>query len=295
MSLADATALEDSDPPLFPRGMMLIPWLVWCLVLPLAAGFGGSIYAKEIKREERQVRKLAKRKSAAKQKQRNAAKARERESLQSARRAFDRGKFGEADRQFTIYLKTHPRHVDANWLRGLTRFELMDLENAKDDFTTVIRLNKTHAYAFRSRGQVRALLGDTQGGIEDMTQSGDLESSNAYPAIWIAGLGGGDVRLRPFASSTDWISEVARFYIGRITEQELLERAEAAPTAKTKSDQLCEAYGYIGLLAERDGDLPKALRNYELCVGTGVRNFIEYRWAQIRLAQESQKAAPESD
>jgi lipoprotein NlpI len=295
MSLADASAPEDSDPPLFPRGMLLLPWLVWCLVLPIAAGFGGPIYAKQIKREDRQTLRILKRSRAEQLEKRNAAKSRERESLNLGRRAYDSGDFRGADREFSKYLETHPRNLDASWLRGLARFELMDLENAQEDFSAVIRLNPNHAYAHRSRGQIRALLGDTQGGVEDMIRSSELEPGSAYPPIWIAGLGGGDVRLRPFASSTDWISEVARFYVGRITEQELIDRANAAPTFKTKTDQLCEAYGYIGLLAERDGNLAKALRNYELCVGTGVRNFIEYRWAQIRLTQESQKAAPEGN
>ena len=159
-----------------------------------------------------------------------------------------------------------------------------------DIFDPVHIQNRSRA----TRAQVRALLGRREEALADYARAGDEDPSRAYPAIWIAGLGGGDERLRPFASGTQWISEVARHYVGRLTEAELLERAEQASDESTRLDQLCEAYGYIGLLAEREGDVTKALDSYRRCVETGVSNFIEHRWAKIRLEQEASRA-PEKE
>jgi len=56
-----------------------------------------------------------------------------------------------------------------------------------------------------------------------------------------------------------WASNICRFYLGRISEENLLEEARNA--TRDVSRKLCEALTYVGLLAENDHKLTKQARS----------------------------------
>jgi tetratricopeptide (TPR) repeat protein len=299
----DPFADDDEEPPFFPRGRLLLPWVLWVFAMPVGVGLSAT-YVNiqndriEIQNDRIEGTRLQERYGVAVSADTLEATAYERatrELLAEGARKYRAGQPAEAVALLDRYLASELEDKDvaeARWYRGLAQFNLGSLAEAEADFSAVLERG---AYPYAARGQVRALLGRREEALADYARSCDEDPSRAYPAIWIAGLGGGDERLRPFASGTQWISEVARYYMGRLSEEELLTRAKQTPNRDTELDQLCEAYGYVGLLAEREGELPKALENYSLCVETGVSNFIEYRWAKIRLEQEAMKGGPEKD
>jgi tetratricopeptide (TPR) repeat protein len=79
-----------------------------------------------------------------------------------------------------------------------------------------------------------------------------------------------------------WITPVAHFYAGKITENALLKAAENEDEKKDK-EQKCEAYYYIGMMYLLKEDLTKAKDYLEKCVATDVKSFIEYDMAKTEL------------
>jgi adenylate cyclase len=112
--------------------------------------------------------------------------------------------------------------------------------------------------------------------------------------------------------NNDWINPVARFYAGEISEADVLKAAEDNDPQKDK-EQKCEAYYYLGMahllgvgavhepppekgahIGAPSGkgairELPlqpnpvKAKDYFEKCLTTGVKDFVEYQFAQREL------------
>jgi len=97
--------------------------------------------------------------------------------------------------------------------------------------------------------------------------------------------------IASWAESLDddaWIAPVIRFYAGEITEEEVLEMAEAEDHQKA-NEQKCEMYYYlgmaslVGLKAGVDPDTTAARKYFEKCVSTGVDIFYEFKLAKQML------------
>ncbi len=278
-----------TDPPLFPRGLMVLPWILLVIVMPLAIGVGAPLWADSVRRSERRDRRARRNTMKAKRQVKLDAQVNVDRALELGRGHYDDRDFRSAVEELSTYLASHPKHEQALRLRALSYYRILDLDAAKADFEKLIVLAPAYPDYYRCRGQIRGLQGDRLGAIADFEQWHELDPSRPYAALWISGLGGGNENLTPFASGTQWINEVARYYRGRMTADELLVRANQAGDEAERQDQLCEAYCYIGLRLELEGDRNMAMRRYRECVATGVTNFIEYRWASIRLNQEGRR------
>lgn len=139
--------------------------------------------------------------------------------------------------------------------------------------------------SFMCRGLGQALIGDRAAAARDLHRAREIDPEYAYPELWIAGLTGDTSPVAEFSKNTNWIANVARFYLGVITEGQLLGEAQSAQTEYERDERLCETYGFVGLRAERDGDSEVARARYRACVGTRARTFYEYAWANARLRQ----------
>jgi lipoprotein NlpI len=101
------------------------------------------------------------------------------------------------------------------------------------------------------------------------------------------GLGGEKDRLEKFTDGTAWVSNVARFYLGRMTREQLLSEAKNGTGDREVQERLCQAHGYIGLLADKDGNVILARTSYEACAANGFADFSICIWAKARLAAMS--------
>jgi tetratricopeptide (TPR) repeat protein len=160
-----------------------------------------------------------------------------------------------------------------------------DFRGALHDYNEALALSPKWAVLYRGRGLTKAMAGDRAGAISDYTSAHGLNPGDAYPGLWIVGLGGDPAVLDGFADKDDWLSNIAGYYRGRISRDELLRIARSAPTEREKREHLCEAQGYIGLLAERDGDPELARASYKACLETKVTTFVEYGWSEARLRE----------
>ncbi len=91
--------------------------------------------------------------------------------------------------------------------------------------------------------------------------------------------------IRDFSNKqgkNDWVSKIALFLKGNITENELL-KASFNENNEINNGQLCEGYFYIGMTHKFKGNPEKAKSCFEKCVETDLKDFVEYNLAQVEL------------
>lgn len=174
------------------------------------------------------------------------------------------------------------RHCSA---RGAFKKKQGDLRGAAEDYSLAIQLAPGNRDYVRSRAILFALLGDREQSLRDYRRVFELDPQEPYPLLWIAAFSGETSALKPWVQKGDWFANLAGFFLRTVDTDELLRRANAHPEEKGRQEQLCEAHGFSGLLAELDGEIPRAREQYTACVATGVDNYIEYDWAQVRLKE----------
>ncbi len=76
----------------------------------------------------------------------------------------------------------------------------------------------------------------------------------------------------------DWPLPVVKLYLGQITPDQLVK-------ATSNKEQKCEAYFYIAEDYLKKKKRDKAVEYYKKCVETGVKDFSEYKLAQVELAR----------
>ncbi len=190
--------------------------------------------------------------------------------------------FDEAER---LSPSEFPEHHN----RALAWQALGDYERAIVEATKAVAEEPGDADTRKIRGRCHALAGRRAEAIDDLNKGAELAPDDAYVALWIAGLGGGTERLTRFAGGTDWSAQLARIFLGDPREA-VLAAARAAATDKERAEHVCEAHGYLGMHEELQGDKTRAFEDYEACLATGVRHFIEYWWARARLDARSRAA-----
>jgi lipoprotein NlpI len=102
-----------------------------------------------------------------------------------------------------------------------------------------------------------------------------------------AGKDGKDTLAASFVAQLDettWPAPVAAFYLGKLSAKQLLQKAENADAQK-QTEQLCEAYYYIGQQLMIAGKKKQAREMFDKSVATGIESFIEYKGAQAELAR----------
>ncbi len=160
-----------------------------------------------------------------------------------------------------------------------------DTKAALADFDEAVKRLPEQGFLYRQRGLAHALVGDRKAALDDLLVAHRLDPADPHALLWHAGLGGDEELLRPFAHGTSSTSGVVRFYLREITRDELLAGPAGASTEHERQERLCEAQGYLGLLAEREGDMVRARAAYEACVATGATQWLQYTWAEQRLRQ----------
>jgi tetratricopeptide (TPR) repeat protein len=210
-------------------------------------------------------------------------------------------------------------------IRAMSRAHQGALDGARADLVRTLRLAPAHGEAYALRAKLRASAGDVAGALLDLARlrrcdpwgerstqrlalaieahlRGEREravsllraqrardSQPEYAALWLALLLGEDEP--PPAPRGGWAGELLRFSRGEITYEALVElAADPAVSAPTVEERRCEAHGYAGLRADRDGRPVDAQRCYEACASEPTW-AIEPLWARLRLAGASPRAA----
>jgi lipoprotein NlpI len=81
-------------------------------------------------------------------------------------------------------------------------------------------------------------------------------------------------------SKFDWYCEISQFVIHRTSAPDLVKLTKQ-DSAQATRERECEAFFYIAAGLQFDGDIAAARAFYRKCLGSGVSNFYEYRWAEL--------------
>lgn len=147
---------------------------------------------------------------------------------------------------------------------------------------------RVEPFAWMELARLEALVGDRAAAFEcarEYARHGDA----IYAWLFVAALGGDRSPLERCADPAQWSHQLARFMVGTLDAEALLRAASGpafeGPEGPTERERVCEAHGWIGLRADRDGELVTARQHYEACVETGAEYFFEHGWARMRLRQ----------
>jgi lipoprotein NlpI len=154
------------------------------------------------------------------------------------------------------YIDLEPQDSDGFAVRGLEYYQKFQFAPAITDFDKALALQPNRAYAFLERGSAHYLAGQTSQSTADfeLAIGADPTTSTAmYAALWLHMTRArlhqtGDDELKDVAQKADltnWPGPVVKFYLGQITETQLMDSA-ADPDPETHEGRVCEVNFYSG-------------------------------------------------
>lgn len=164
-----------------------------------------------------------------------------------------------------------------------------DFERAVADYNEAIRLNPDLGTAVKNRGRAQFYLGHFPEAAADLRSGIQLDSTNAYVAIWLhlVAMRLGKDDAAEFAAqlartdSLRWPAPIARFYLGRLTADQLM--AAAATDTTRQGDQRCAADFYIGESELWKRRIPEATRRFQDAAAACPKDWSEYQGAVAEL------------
>jgi lipoprotein NlpI len=176
--------------------------------------------------------------------------------------------------------------------RGFAYLRQHKYAPAIQDFDSALKLNPKHALAQQNRGRTHFYLGNLEEAATDLEQALVRDSTNIYVAIWLHFIRGrlGRPNDADFAQhiarmdTVTWPGPVARYYLGRISADEL-HRLSAGHDSTTTTDQTCAWHFYMGEDQLIKGDKPSAIKNLERAEALCPQRFSEYFGAISELAR----------
>ena len=195
-------------------------------------------------------------------------------------------------------VELNPKDANAYLNRGFAKLAKKDLEGAIVDYDKAIELNPKDALAYRSLGKVKNIMYAWMDALLDYRYACEVsesEDDKDYPHlnIWLirSRLGETDAASKELstymekrwkAAPGDWVSKVAGFLLGTVTEADLFGAATSSDTEKDKG-QHCEAWYYSGMKKLLSGDKKTAVDYFHKCLATEMKSYDEYKLAQSEL------------
>jgi lipoprotein NlpI len=195
-----------------------------------------------------------------------------------------------ADHDQAITLR--PEFAAAFNSRGFAYQLKGNFERAIADYNAAIKLKPDLAAAFKNRGRIEFYLGRFADAAADLRAGLQFDSSNAYNVIWLhlATMRLGLDDARDFAAqlvrtdSVRWPAPVARYYLGRLTAEQLMAAASKIDP-RIRTDQRCSAAFYIGESELWIRRFAEAAQHFREAEATCSRDFSEYQGAAAELGR----------
>lgn len=234
---------------------------------------------------------------------------------QRARLFYDRGVMFDsaglptlARLDFMRAIRLQPAMADAYNIIGIHHSLAGDFEQAYEAFDSALELQPDYEYAYLNRAIALQYDGKTALAIADFQQFQQLKADDPYRALWLylaeveISEQAAQTRLAaqlPLLDQQSWARHIVAFYLGQITEAQLLQIASTDVGDNTKlAEQLCEVYFYLAKWHSRQQNPSLALEYYKKTLATNVYEFVEYRYARVEmqlLRQQYGLGQPEVD
>ncbi|WP_376707922.1 lipoprotein NlpI [Parashewanella spongiae] len=199
---------------------------------------------------------------------------------------------------FQQALKLEPTLADAYNFLGIYYTQEGNFNNAYEAFDAVLELAPNYDYAHLNRGISLYYGGRNDLAFTDLKTFYEANPKDGYRSLWLyivqreQDADAASIELkkhRQTLNDDEWSTSIVDYYLGDISEYQLLEHAklnidiEGVPAEKVYAEHLCEAYFYMAKQAALNGNKAKAAQWLKLTLATEVHYFVEYRYAGIEL------------
>jgi lipoprotein NlpI len=195
---------------------------------------------------------------------------------------------------FMRALRLKPDMADAYNFMGIQHTLNGDFDQAYEAFDAALELEPQYQYAYLNRAIALQYDGKLALAIDDFQAFQALKPEDPYRSLWLflakaeqsepealAMLAQAQSKLDPAV----WASQIVAFYLGQITEQQLLQKAASgAVEPRQLAEQLCEMYFYLAKWHSLKQNPTQALTYYKKSLSTNVYEFVEHRYARIEMA-----------
>ncbi|WP_337878713.1 lipoprotein NlpI [Rheinheimera sp.] len=218
---------------------------------------------------------------------------------QRARLFYDRGVMYDsvglralARFDFLRALRLQPDMADAYNFIGIHHTLVGNYNEAYESFDAALELAPDYDYAYLNRGIALMYDGKNDLAVSDFEAFYQAKPADPYRSLWLyfaeskksvpeaqARMALNEARL----DSQHWASQIIAFYLGKITEQQLLEiAADPQLNPQQLAERLCEVYFYLAKWHEQQHPT-KALDYYKKALATNIHEFVEHRYARIEM------------
>ncbi|WP_233079021.1 lipoprotein NlpI [Rheinheimera soli] len=218
---------------------------------------------------------------------------------QRARLFYDRGVMYDsvglrslARFDFLRALRLQPDMADAYNFIGIHHTLVGNYTEAYESFDAALELAPDYDYAYLNRGIALLYDSKTALAVGDFEQFHQAKPEDPYRSLWLyfadANLSVPEAQARLALNQTKldpdhWASKIVAFYLGKISEQELLDAAATLNSDQQQlAERLCEVYFYLAKWHQQQNP-SKALDYYKKVLATNVYEFVEHRYARIEM------------
>jgi lipoprotein NlpI len=218
---------------------------------------------------------------------------------QRARLFYDRGVMYDsvglrslARFDFMRALRLQPDMADAYNFIGIHHTLVGNYNEAYESFDAALELAPDYEYAYLNRGIALLYDSKTDLAVSDFEQFYLAKPEDPYRSLWLyfadakISVPEAQARLALNQSKLEqshWASNIVAFYLGRISEQQLLEiAANVNSDPQQLAERLCEVYFYLAKWYQPHNP-SKALDYYKKVLATNVYEFVEHRYARIEM------------
>lgn len=210
-------------------------------------------------------------------------------------RGFTRLNIGEhaaAETDFTRAIEIKPDHAPAYALRATSQLLQNKVSEALQDYLKVIELRPSYPPARADIAFGYFFAGHYDTAAQAFQQALTLAPNSKYLIPWryasmsLAGQQNaanqeyGNIASKP-AEQRDWFDQLTLFFMGQIDERQLLTSIDSKD-ANMRDAQLCEAYYFVGLKLQQQGQGDPA-RYFRRAVQSQSKQLSAYRAAQLAL------------
>jgi lipoprotein NlpI len=202
---------------------------------------------------------------------------------------------GDADAATADYsrvIELNPKHAQAWNNRAWIRFHALQWDQAIGDGRKVLELAPKTPEALRVIGYAEFAKGDYAGAAKTLAAAAEADDAAgaAYPLLVrhfaLLRSGGADDRLATAWGAWQdepWLQALAKFVMGRISEDELEAVAQAGGDDAELAGRSCEMHFYVGLARKQAGDKSTARLRFQSALGTQQKTYVEDALAAAEL------------
>ncbi len=203
------------------------------------------------------------------------------------------GLSGLALYDFNQAIRLKPDLAEAYNSMGVHYTQQMDFIQAYEAFDASLDINPDMEFAFLNRGIALYYGGRPDLAEQDFVTFYNINASDPYRAIW-SYLAASQLNQqtaqaklaeqRKVLDEDNWATHLVDLYLGRATENELLNTLIKGVTSQQQlTDRLCEAYFYLGKYHSAKGNRGVASNYFKLALSTNVFEYVEHRYARLEL------------